>query len=175
MDRAEKKEMVETLNDIFAKSGSVVVARYKGMTVAQMTDLRRRMSGAGADFKVIKNRLAKIALAGAADGAGADLFLEPTGIAFAEDPTVAAKVAADFSRTTDKFVIVGGLLGKEALTADAVKALAAIPSKEELRARLLGVFLAPGAKLARQLNAPAQNLVGVLQAFKEKQEKQDAA
>jgi len=171
MDRAEKREMVESLNDIFATSGSVVVARYKGMTVAQMTDLRRRMSGAGAKFKVIKNRLAKIAL----DGAGADLFLEPTGIAFAEDPTAAAKVAADFAKTTDKFVIVGGLLGKQALTADAVKALAAIPSKEELRSKLLGVFLAPGSKLVRQLNSPAQNLVGVLQAFKEKQEKQEAA
>ena len=175
MDRAEKREMVESLNDIFAQSGSVVVARYKGMTVAQMTDLRRRMNGAGAKFKVIKNRLAKIALDNAADGAAADLFLEPTGIAFASDPTAAAKVAADFAKTTDKFVIVGGLLGKQALTADAVKALAAIPSKEELRSKLLGVFLAPGSKLVRQINAPAQNLVGVLQAFKEKQEKQDAA
>jgi large subunit ribosomal protein L10 len=167
--------MVESLNDIFATSGSVVVARYKGMSVAQMTDLRRRMSGAGAKFKVIKNRLAKIALDSAADGAGAELFLEPTGIAFAVDPTAAAKVAADFAKTTDKFVIVGGLLGKQALTADAVKALAAIPSKDELRSKLLGVFLAPGSKLVRQLNSPAQNLVGVLQAFKEKQEKQEAA
>jgi large subunit ribosomal protein L10 len=175
VDRAEKREMVESLNDIFATSGSVVVARYKGMTVAQMTDLRRRMSGAGAKFKVIKNRLAKIALDSAADGAGAELFLEPTGIAFAEDPMAAAKVAADFAKTTDKFVIVGGLLGKQALTADAVKALAAIPSKEELRSKLLGVFLAPGSKLVRQLNSPAQNLLGVLQAFKEKQEKQEAA
>jgi large subunit ribosomal protein L10 len=175
VDRAEKQEMVESLNDIFATSGSVVVARYKGMTVAQMTDLRRRMSGAGAKFKVIKNRLAKIALGNATDGAGANLFLEPTGIAFAEDPTAAAKVAADFAKTTDKFVIVGGLLGRQALDADAVKALAAIPSKEELRSRLLGVFLAPGSKLVRQLNAPAQNLAMVLQAYKEKQEKQAEA
>ena len=175
MDRAEKREMVENLNNIFATSGSVVVARYKGMTVAQMTELRRRMSGAGAKFKVIKNRLAKIALDGAASGAGADLFIEPTGIAYAEDPMAAAKVAADFAKTTDKFVIVGGLLGRQALDANAVKALAAIPSKEELRSKLLGVFLAPASKLARQLNSPAQNLVGVLQAFKEKQEKQEAA
>ena len=175
MDRAEKREMVENLNSIFATSGSVVVARYKGMTVAQMTDLRRRMSGAGAKFKVIKNRLAKIALAHAADNAGADLFLEPTGIAFAEDPTAAAKVAADFAKTNDKFVIVGGLLGKQALNAEGVKALASIPSKEELRSKLLGVFLAPGSKLVRQLNAPGQNLAAVLQAYKEKQEKQTEA
>ncbi|KAI94456.1 50S ribosomal protein L10 [Rhodomicrobium vannielii ATCC 17100] len=175
MDRAEKKEMVETLNDIFTTSGSVVVARYKGLTVAQMTELRRRMGGAGAQFKVIKNRLAKIALANTADGAGADLFLEPTGIAYAKDPVTAAKVAADFAKTTDKFVIVGGLLGKQALDADSVKALAAIPSMEELRSKLLSVFLAPGTNLVRQLNAPAQNLVGVLAAYKEKQEKQEAA
>ncbi len=175
MDRAEKREMVETLNDIFAKSGSVVVARYKGLTVAQMTDLRRKMGGVGAQFKVIKNRLAKIALANTADGAGANFFLEPTGIAYAEDPTAAAKVAADFARTTDKFVIVGGLLGRQALDVDAVKALATIPSKDELRSRLLSVFLAPGTKLARQLKAPGQNLAAVLHAYKEKQEKQDEA
>ena len=175
MDRAEKREMVESLNDIFATSGSVVVARYKGMTVAQMTSLRRKMGDAGARFKVIKNRLAKIALDNAANGAGADLFLEPTGIAFAKDPTAAAKVAAEFAKTNDKFVIVGGLLGRQALDVDGVKALAAIPSMEELRSKLLGVFLAPGSKLVRQLNAPAQNLVGVLQAYKEKQEEQEAA
>ena len=170
MDRAEKQEMVENLNDIFKTSGSVVVARYKGMTVAQMTDLRRKMGDAGAKFKVIKNRLAKIALDGAANGAGADLFLEPTGIAFSQDPTAAAKVASDFARTNDKFVIVGGLLGSQALNADGIKALAAIPSMSELRSKLLGVFLAPGSKLARQLNAPAQSLAAVLQAYKEKQE-----
>src|SRR5579883_3240910 len=158
MDRAEKREMVETLNEIFAKSGSVVVARYKGMTVAQMTDLRRKMGNAGGKFKVIKNRLAKIALDGAANSKVAELFLEPTGIAFSEDPTAAAKVASDFAKTNDKFVIVGGLLGRQALDAEGVKALAAIPSKEELRSKLLGVLLAPGSKFARQLNAPAQSL-----------------
>ena len=170
VDRAEKREMVESLNEIFATSGSVVVARYKGMTVAQMTNLRRKMGDAGAKFKVIKNRLAKIALDSAAGGAGADLFLEPTGIAYAEDPTAAAKVAADFARTNDKFVIVGGLLGRQALNADGVKALAAIPSMEKLRSKLMGVLLAPGSKLVRRLNAPAQNLAAVLQAYKEKQE-----
>jgi large subunit ribosomal protein L10 len=170
VDRAEKREMVETLNNIFATSGSVVVARYKGMSVAQMSDLRRKMGGAGAQFKVIKNRLAKIALGTATDGAGADLFLEPTGIAYSQDLTAAAKVAAEYARTNDKFVIVGGMLGKQALSADAVKALAAIPSMEELRSTFLSVLLAPGSKLARQLSAPASSLARVLQAYKEKQE-----
>ena len=170
VDRAEKTEMVETLNDVFKTSGSVVVARYKGMTVAQMSDLRRKMGDAGAKFKVIKNRLAKIALDSASDGAGADLFLEPTGIAYGQDPTAAAKVASTFAKTNDKFVIVGGLLGRQALTADGVKALADLPSKDELRSKLMGVLLAPGSKFARQLNAPAQSLARVLQAYKEKQE-----
>jgi large subunit ribosomal protein L10 len=170
VDRAEKKEMVEILNGIFATSGSVVVARYKGMTVAQMSDLRRKMGGAGAQFKVIKNRLAKIALGTATDGAGAEFFLEPTGIAYSQDLTAAAKVAADYARTNDKFVIVGGFLGKQALSVDGVKALAAIPSLEELRSKFLGVLLAPGSKFARQLNAPAAGLARVLQAYKEKQE-----
>jgi large subunit ribosomal protein L10 len=162
--------MVENLNDIFKTSGSVVVARYKGMTVAQMSDLRRKMGDAGAKFKVIKNRLAKIALDDAASSAAADLFLEPTGIAFAKDPTAAAKVASTYAKTNDKFVIVGGLLGRQPLTADGVKALADIPPMEELRSKLLGVLLAPGSKFARQLNAPAQSLARVLQAYKEKQE-----
>jgi large subunit ribosomal protein L10 len=170
VDRAEKREMVESLNDIFSTSGSVVVARYKGMTVAQLSDLRRKMGDAGAKFKVIKNRLAKIALDSAANGAGADLFLEPTGIAFGQDPTAAAKVAADFAKTNDKFVIVGGLLGNQALDANGIKALAAIPSMKELRSTLMGVLQAPGSKLVRQVNAPAQNLLGVLNAYKEKQE-----
>jgi large subunit ribosomal protein L10 len=170
VDRAEKREMVESLNDIFKTSGSVVVARYKGMTVAQMSDLRRKMGDAGAKFRVIKNRLAKIALDGAAGVSAADLFLEPTGIAFGQDPTAAAKVASDYAKTNDKFVIVGGLLGRQALDAEGVKALAAIPSMEELRSKLMGVLLAPGSKFVRQLNAPAQSLARVLQAYKEKQE-----
>jgi len=181
VDRAEKREMVETLSQIFKTSGSVVVARYKGMTVAQMSDLRRRMDGAGAKFKVIKNRLAKIALNGAADGAAMEMFLEPTGIAFAKDPTAAAKVATDYAKTNDKFIVIGGIIGKTAVNAEGVKALATMPSLDELRAKLLGTLNQPGSKLVRtlnepgskfvrQLNAPAQNLIGVLMAYKQKQE-----
>jgi large subunit ribosomal protein L10 len=173
--------MVETLNQIFATSGSVVVARYKGMSVAQMTDLRRRMDDAGAEFKVIKNRLAKIALGSAADGAGADMFIEPTGIAFSKDPTAAAKVAADYAKTNDKFVIIGGLIGRAAIGQEGVKALATMPSLDELRAKLMGVLNQPAtmfvrtlnepaSKFARQLNAPASNFIGVLQAYKQRQE-----
>ena len=159
MDRAEKTEMVESLNGIFKTSGSVVVARYKGMTVAQMSDLRRHMGGAGANSKSSRTVSPKLHLITRQMAQAADLFLEPTGIAFAQDPTAAAKVAADYAKTNDKFVIVGGMLGRQALDADGVKALAAIPSMEELRSKLLGVLLAPGSKLVRQLNSPAQSLL----------------
>jgi large subunit ribosomal protein L10 len=162
--------MVDDLGQIFAESGSVVVARYTGLTVAQMTDLRRRLGAAGGQFKVIKNRLAKIALDNSGNGAARDMFVEPTGIAFAKDPVAAAKVSSDYAKTNDKFVIVGGFLGKDTLDQEGVKALAAIPSLDVLRAQLCGVLSAPATKLVRTLNAPAVGLVTVLGAYQRKLE-----
>ncbi len=170
MDRAQKREAVEELGQIFSESGSVVVARYTGLTVAQLTDLRRRMGAAGARFSVIKNRLAKIALENTERGSIAEMFVEPTGIAYAKDPVAAAKVAAQYAKENEKFVIIGGLLGKVPLTSEGVKSLAAMPSMEELRSKLLGVLNAPGAKLSRTLNAPAVSLVTVLEAYRKKLE-----
>ncbi len=170
VDRAQKREMVDDLGQIFAESGSVVVARYTGLTVAQMTDLRRRLGAAGGQFKVIKNRLAKIALDNSGNGAARDMFVQPTGIAFAKDPVAAAKVTAEYARTNDKFVIMGGFLGKSMLDQEGVKALATIPSLDELRAQLCGVLNAPASKLARTLNAPAVGLATVLNAYQKKLE-----
>jgi large subunit ribosomal protein L10 len=170
VDRAQKKEMVDDLGQIFAESGSVVVARYTGLTVAQMTDLRRRLGVAGGQFKVIKNRLAKIALDNSGNGAARDMFVEPTGIAFAKDPVAAAKVSAEYARVNDKFVIIGGFLGRDTLDQEGVKALAAIPSLDVLRAQLCGVLNAPATKLVRTLNAPAASLAIVLDAYRRKQE-----
>jgi large subunit ribosomal protein L10 len=181
VERAEKVEMVEHLGHVFEESGSVVVARYTGLTVAEMTDLRERMKAAGARFKVVKNRLAKIALQNTDRGDAAELFVEPTGIAYAEDPVAPAKVATQFAKEKDKFIIVGGIVGSGAVDADGIKALADMPSIDEMRAKLLGVLNAPagklvrtlnapGEKLARTLNAPASDLIGVLQARKQQQE-----
>jgi large subunit ribosomal protein L10 len=168
--------MVDDIGQIFAKSGSVVVARYAGLTVAQMTDLRQRFGAAGAQFKVIKNRLAKIALDNSGNGAARDMFVEPTGIAFSSDPVAPAKVAAEFAKANQKFIIIGGFLGKQTLSENEVKALAVIPSLNELRAQLLGVLNAPATKLARTLNAPAVGLATVLDAYVRKQgEGQEAA
>ena len=176
MDRAKKAEMVDDIGQIFAESGSVVVARYAGLTVAQMTDLRQRFGAAGAQFKVIKNRLAKIALDNSGGGAARDMFVEPTGIAFSSDPVAPAKIAAEFAKQNQKFIIIGGFLGKTALSENEVKALATIPSLNELRASLCGVLNAPATKLARTLNAPAVGLATVLDAYVRKQEEgQEAA
>ncbi|MGB0084473.1 MAG: 50S ribosomal protein L10 [Rhodomicrobiaceae bacterium] len=175
MDRAQKKEMVDELGQIFAESGSIVVARYTGLSVAQMTDLRQRFGAAGAKFKVIKNRLAKIALDNAGNGAARDMFIEPTGIAYSPDPVLPAKVAAEFARQNQKFIIIGGLLGNTLLDGNGIKALATIPSLDELRAQLLGVLSAPATKLARTLNAPATGLATVLDAYRRKQEEGQAA
>lgn len=175
MDRAQKREMVDQLGQIFAESGSVVIARYSGLSVAEMTDLRSRFGAAGAQFKVIKNRLAKIALENSGHGEARDMFIEPTGIAFASDPVAPAKVAAEFAKQNQKFIIIGGFLGETMLDDGAIKALAAIPSLDELRAQLLGVLSAPASKLARTLNAPATGLVTVLDAYRRKQEEGQAA
>lgn len=170
MDRAEKRQMVEDLGQVFSESGSVVVARYTGLTVAQLTDLRRNMKTAGAQFKVIKNRLAKIALQNSGISGGGDMFVEPTGIAYAKDPVAAAKVAADFAKKNDKFVLVGGMLGKVVLNKNSVENLAKMPSLDEMRAKLMGTLQAPATQLVRTLNEPGASLARVLDAKKSKME-----
>ncbi|WP_108661523.1 50S ribosomal protein L10 [Acuticoccus kandeliae] len=181
MDRAAKREMVSFLDEVFANSGSVVVTQYAGLTVAEMTELRRQMKQAGAKFKVIKNRLAKIALENVDRSVVAPLFTGPVGIAYGVDPVAAPKVLTEYVKKNEKLIIIGGLLGTSAMDQKGVEALAKMPSIEELRSKLLGCMLqpgtnlarvlnAPGNKLASQLNAPAQNLIGVFAAQKAKLE-----
>lgn len=168
MDRAEKRESVETLNQVFKTSGVIVVAHYSGLTVSQMTDLRRRAAGAGAALKVAKNRLAKIALEGTDVAHLGNLLKGPTVLAYSEDPVAASKVVSDFAKTNDKLVILGGALGPTALNADGVKALASLPSLDELRAKLVGLVQAPATKLAQLSTAPAAKLARVVGAYANK-------
>ena len=164
VDRAEKKAAIESLNGVFKASNVVVVAHYSGLTVAQMQQLRRQMRQAGAAVKVAKNRLAKIALDGTDVASIAPLLKGPTVIAYSGDPVAAPKVAVDFAKGHERFVILGGAMGKTSLNPDSVKALASLPSLDELRAKLVGVLQAPSAKLVRLLNAPGTQLARVLQA-----------
>ncbi|MEO3999193.1 50S ribosomal protein L10 [Mesorhizobium sp. CAU 1732] len=170
MDRAEKREFVTGLNDVFSSTGSVVVAHYAGLTVANMNDLRSKMRAAGGTVKVAKNRLAIIALQGTESEGMKDLFKGQTLIAYAEDPVAAPKVASDFAKANDKLVILGGSMGSTALDADGVKALATMPSLDELRAKIVGMIQTPATRIAAVVNAPAGNLARVIGAYARKDE-----
>jgi len=170
VERAEKREFVTGLNDVFASTGSVVVAHYAGLTVAQMNDLRSKMREAGGTVKVAKNRLAKIALQGTPSENIQDLFKGQTLIAYSDDPVVAPKVASDFAKTNDKLVIIGGAMGETALDADKVKALASLPSLDELRAKIVGMVQTPATRIAQVVNAPAGQLARVFGAYARKDE-----
>jgi large subunit ribosomal protein L10 len=170
VERAAKKELVTALNGVFKTSNVVVVAHYAGLTVAQMQILRKQMKQAGASVKVAKNRLAKIALEGTDASVVVPLLKGPTVIAYSGDPVAAPKVATDFAKANEKFVILGGAMGKTALNPDGIKALAALPSLDELRAKIVGLLQAPATKVAQLLNAPAAKVARVVQAYANKGE-----
>ena len=165
MNRAEKSEVVTSLHDVFENAGVVVVAHYSGLTVAEMTDLRGRMRGAGASLKVAKNRLARLALEGTGAAHTMDLFTGPTVIAYSDDPVAAPKAAADFAKGNDKLVILGGSMGATALDPAGVKTLASLPSLDELRATIAGMVNRPATKVATVLQAPAGQLARVFGAY----------
>jgi large subunit ribosomal protein L10 len=170
VDRAAKKEQVAALNGVFKDANVVVVAHYSGLTVAQMQTLRKQMKQAGAAVKVAKNRLAKIALEGTDVASIASLMKGPTLIAFSSDPVAAPKVASDFAKAHEKFVILGGAMGRTTLDLDGVKQLASLPSLDELRAKIVGLIQAPATKIAQVVNAPAAKLARVVQAYASKSE-----
>src|SRR3984893_18596639 len=170
VERAAKKGAVEELNGLFKATGVAIVAHYYGLTVAQMQKLRMQMKQAGASVKVSKNRLAKIALEGTDVVAIGPLLKGPTVIATSKDPVAAPKVAIEFAETNEKFVILGGSMGKTVLNVDGVKALASLPSLDELRAKLVGLIQAPATTLAQLVNAPAAKLARVVQAYASKGE-----
>ena len=168
MDRAQKEQVVEELGQIFDGSGVVVVARYEGMTVAQMQDLRARMRQEGGFVRVAKNRLAKIALDGKPCASIADYLTGMTVLAYSEDPVAAAKVADKYAKANDKFVILGGAMGDTALDPAGVKAVAQMPSREELIAQIVSCIGAPASNIAGAIGAPASNIAGILTTLEER-------
>jgi large subunit ribosomal protein L10 len=169
LERAEKREVVTALHDVFAKTGVVVVAHYAGLTVAQMTKLRSEMRSAGGRVKVAKNRLVKLALEGTDAKGIADLLKGPTCLAFSDDPVAAPKIAVKFAKANEKFVILGGSMGSTALDAKGVNSLADLPSLDELRGTLIGLLQAPASKIARTLNEPGAQLARVFGAYGNKE------
>ncbi len=165
MDRSQKADAVAQLNAVFNEVGVVVVTRNLGLSVEQSTDLRNKMREAGASYKVAKNRLAKLALKDT-DYAGIEEFLSgPTGLAWSEDPVAAAKAAVEFAKTNAKLEIVGGSMGSQVLDEAGVKALASMPSLDELRGKIVGLVNAPATKVAQLVNAPAAKLARVFGAY----------
>jgi large subunit ribosomal protein L10 len=165
VDRTEKREFVAELSNVFASTSMIVVTRNNGMTVADVTALRRKMREAGANFKVAKNRLALLALDGTRFDGLKPLMKGPTAISWSADPVAVAKAAVDFAKTNEKFVLVGGALGAQVLDASGVKALSELPSLDSLRAKLLGLLAAPATRIAGVLQAPAGQLARVFAAY----------
>ena len=168
MDRAKKPQVVSDLNAVFNEISVVVVTRNLGLTVAQSTMLRNKMRDAGATYKVTKNSLAKIATKGTVYESISDMLTGPIALASSKDPVAAAKVVAEFAKTNDKLEIVGGAMGSTLLDADGVKALATMPSLDELRAKLVGLIQAPATKIVQIIQAPAGQIARVLSAHAEK-------
>ena len=170
MDRTEKREFVASLAGVFADTAMVVVTQNQGLTVAEATDLRRRMRAAGATFKVAKNRLAALALEGTRFDGLKPLLKGPTALAWSDDPVAVAKATVEFARTNEKLVLIGGALGARTLDVSGVRALAELPSLDELRARLVGMIATPATRIAGVLQAPAGQLARVFGAFAKKDE-----
>jgi large subunit ribosomal protein L10 len=164
VERSQKQTLVEALQQDLSDTVCVVVTHQTGMSVAEATRLRRQVRDAGARFRVTKNRLARRALQGTAFEALAPLFTGPTAIAFSHDPVAAAKAAVEFANRNDKLTIVGGGLAGRSLDAAGVRALATLPSLDELRGKIIGLIQAPATKLAGLLQAPAGQLARVLAA-----------
>jgi large subunit ribosomal protein L10 len=170
VDRAQKERVVEELGQIFESSGVVVVSHYAGLTVAEMQDLRAKMREAGGSVRVAKNRLAKIALQGTPAEGIADLMTGMTVLSYSEDPVAAAKVVEDYAKANEKFVIIGGAMGGTVLDQAGVKAVASMPSREELIASIVGCIGAPASNIAGAIGAPASNIASILSTIEEKAE-----
>ncbi len=165
MEKAEKKQLVATFNEVAKTASVIVVAHNKGLTANQVLDLRNKMAKAGATIKVVKNRLAMIALEGTDAKGISNLFVGPTMVAYGKDPVAAPKVIADFAKAHEKLVVLGGVLGKTVMDPAGVKALAELPSLDQLRGKLIGIIQAPATKIAGVLAAPAGQLARVFNAY----------
>ncbi len=168
MDRAQKEKLVEELGQIFESSGVVVVAHYAGLTVAEMQDLRARMRAEDGSVRVAKNRLAKIALQGKPNESLSELLSGMTVFAYSEDPTAAARVMQKYSKDNAKLQILGGAMGETALDVAGVKAVADMPSREELIASIVGAIGAPASNIAGAVGAPASNVASILSTIEER-------
>lgn len=169
MDRSEKQELITSLHETLKGAELVVVTRQSGLTVAEVTDLRRKMRAAGAGYRVTKNRLARRALEGTKFTGLSSLLTGPTALAYSKDPVAAAKVATTFAKDNERLTIVGGAMGENVLDPEGIKALASLPSLDELRGKIAGMLQTPAARIATVLQAPAGQLARVFGAYAKKE------
>jgi large subunit ribosomal protein L10 len=160
--------MVTSLQSSFATAGSIVVAQNAGLSVADLEVLRVQMKAAGGQVKVAKNRLAKLALKETDNADISALFIGPTVIAFSKDPMTAPKIASGFADKNQKFVILGGVMGKTELDPSKVKAMASMPSLDQLRATLAGMLKQPATRIASVVQAPGGAVARVIAAYADK-------
>ena len=165
MDRSQKEELVASLHQTFAATNLIIVTQQSGMTVAEVSDLRRKMRDAGASYKVTKNRLTRLALEGTKFEALKELFTGPTAVAVSLDPVAAAKVCVAYAKANEKLIIVGGAMGETQLDAQAIQSLATLPSLDQLRGKLIGLLQAPATKVAGVVQAPAAQLARIFSAY----------
>ena len=164
MDRAAKAELITTLNAALKEAGTIVVAHNNGLVAAQSADFRKKVKAAGGSVKVAKNKLTALALKGTKAEGITNLLKGPVILAYSKDPVAAAKAVSDFAKTNDKLVILGGAMDATILDSSGVKALADLPSLDELRAKLIGLLNAPATKIARTIKEPGAQLARVVQA-----------
>ncbi len=164
MDRARKEELVASMHQTFQKASTVIVTHYSGLSVTEIEQIRSNARESGAQFKVTKNRLIKLALKGTKYEGISDLFQGPTAIAYSDDPVIAAKVTVNFSKENEKLIVIGGAVGDKSLNSSGIKSLAATPSLDESRGKIVGILNAPASKIVGVLNSPAREVVGVLEA-----------
>ncbi len=164
MDRARKEELVASMHQTFQKASTVIVTHYSGLSVTEIEQIRSNARESGAQFKVTKNRLIKLALKGTKYEGISDLFQGPTAIAYSDDPVIAAKVTVNFSKENEKLIVIGGAVGDKPLNSSGIKSLAATPSLDESRGKIVGILNAPASKIVGVLNSPAREVVGVLEA-----------
>jgi len=165
VDRSQKEELVASLHQTFAETNLIIVTQQSGMTVAEVSDLRRKMRDAGASYKVTKNRLTRLALEGTKFEALKELFTGPTAVAVSLDPVAAAKVCVAYAKANEKLIIVGGAMGGTQLDAQAIQSLATLPSLDQLRGKLIGLLQAPATKVAGVVQAPAAQLARIFSAY----------
>jgi len=170
VEREQKRELVKSLHKAFSDTGVIVVSHNLGMTVTELTQLRREVREVGGTVRVAKNRLVKLALKDTPAESLVDLFSGPTIIAYADDPVSVPKVAVKFAKANEKLVLLGGAMGDMNLDIDGVKSLAALPSLDELRGKMVGLLQAPAGKVARVISTPPGQLARVISAYSENSE-----